>query len=168
MLRTRPGLAPPQICLPSTLSDTGHTCTSTHAFASGFLQVGIAATASRGKLGISDLPSATLRLRQAGSGLCPISVSQYQTSPLSSRAKPGTQRMFAADVTRRSYVALGNTAETSVRHSRSACPLIGLRDVPIEFHRLISQSVRFCRLAGCIVVYYSENVRIKTTLKEYL
>jgi len=38
VLRTRPDLAPPQICLPSTLSDTGHTCTSTHAFASGFLQ----------------------------------------------------------------------------------------------------------------------------------
>jgi len=44
VLRTRPGLTPPQICLPSTLSDTGHTCTSTHAFASGFLQAGIAAT----------------------------------------------------------------------------------------------------------------------------
>jgi hypothetical protein len=27
VLRTRPGLAPPQICLPSTLSGTGHTCT---------------------------------------------------------------------------------------------------------------------------------------------
>lgn len=44
VLRTRPGLTPPQICLPSTLSGTGHTCTSTHAFASGFLQAGIAAT----------------------------------------------------------------------------------------------------------------------------
>ena len=33
VLRTRPGLAPPQICLPSTLSGTGHTYTSTHAFA---------------------------------------------------------------------------------------------------------------------------------------
>ncbi len=45
MLRTRPGLAPPQICLPSTLfGGTGHTCTSTHAFASSFLQAGIAAT----------------------------------------------------------------------------------------------------------------------------
>jgi len=43
------------------------------------------------------LPSATLRLRQAGSGLCPISVSQYQTSPLSSRAKPGTQQITGAD-----------------------------------------------------------------------
>jgi len=32
MLRTRPGLPPPQICLPSTLSGTGHTCTSTRAF----------------------------------------------------------------------------------------------------------------------------------------
>jgi hypothetical protein len=44
VLRTRPGSAPPQICLPSTLSGTGHTCTSTHAFASGFLQARIAAT----------------------------------------------------------------------------------------------------------------------------
>ena len=33
VLRTRPGSAPPQICLPSTLPGTGHTCTSTHAFA---------------------------------------------------------------------------------------------------------------------------------------
>ena len=38
VLQTRPGRTPPQICLPSTLSDTEHTCTSTHAFASGFLQ----------------------------------------------------------------------------------------------------------------------------------
>jgi hypothetical protein len=44
----------------------GHTCTSTRAFASGFLQAHIAVT---------PLPSATLRLRQAGSGLCPIPVS---------------------------------------------------------------------------------------------
>jgi len=43
----------------------GHTCTSTRAFASGFLQAHIAAT---------PLPLATLRLRQAGSGLCPIPV----------------------------------------------------------------------------------------------
>jgi hypothetical protein len=61
VLRTRPGLAPPQICLPSTLAGTGHTCTSTHAFASGFLQAYIAAT---------PLPSAILPLRQGGSGLC--------------------------------------------------------------------------------------------------
>lgn len=39
---------------------------STHAFASGFLQAHIAVT---------PLPSATLRLRRAGSGLCPIHVS---------------------------------------------------------------------------------------------
>ena len=45
---------------------TGHTCTSTRAFASSFLQACIAAP---------PLPSATLRLRQAGSGLCPICVS---------------------------------------------------------------------------------------------
>jgi len=44
VLRARPGFTPPQICLPSTLSGTGHTCTSTHAFASGFLQARIAAT----------------------------------------------------------------------------------------------------------------------------
>jgi len=66
VLRTRPGLAPPQICLPSTLPGTGHTCTSTHAFASGFLQARIAAT---------PLPSAILPLRQGGSGLCPTLVS---------------------------------------------------------------------------------------------
>jgi len=34
---------------------------------------------------------ATLRLRQAGSGLCPVFVSQSRASPYSSRAKPGTQ-----------------------------------------------------------------------------
>jgi hypothetical protein len=45
---------------------TGHTCTSTRAFASGFLQAHIT---------VPPLPSATLRLRQAGSGLCPIRVS---------------------------------------------------------------------------------------------
>jgi hypothetical protein len=83
VLRTRPDLAPPQICLPSTLSDTGHTCTSTHAFASGFLQARISAT---------PLPLAILPLRQGGSGLCPIFVSKYRTSPFSSRAKPGTHR----------------------------------------------------------------------------
>ena len=66
VLQTRPGLTPPQICLPSTLSGTGHTCTSTCAFASGFLQACIAAR---------PLPSATLRLRQAGDGLCQILVS---------------------------------------------------------------------------------------------
>ena len=33
----------------------------------------------------------TLRLRQPGSGLCPMFVSLYRTSPFSSRAKPGTQ-----------------------------------------------------------------------------
>ena len=60
VLRTPPGLTPPQICLPSTLSGTGHTCTSTHAFASGFLQAHITAT---------PLPSAILPLRQGGSGL---------------------------------------------------------------------------------------------------
>ena len=44
----------------------GHTCSSTRAFASGFLQAHIA---------VPPLPSATLRLRQAGSGLCPVCVS---------------------------------------------------------------------------------------------
>jgi len=43
VLQTRPcGLTPPHICLPSTLSGTGHTCSSTRAFASGFLQAHIA------------------------------------------------------------------------------------------------------------------------------
>ncbi len=37
VLRTRPDLTSPQIGLSSTLG-TGHTCTSTHAFASSFLQ----------------------------------------------------------------------------------------------------------------------------------
>ena len=40
--------------------DTGHTCTSTRAFASSFLQAYIT---------VPPLPSATLRLRRAGSGL---------------------------------------------------------------------------------------------------
>ena len=38
VLRTRPDLPTPQICLPSAVSGAGHTCKSTHAFASGFLQ----------------------------------------------------------------------------------------------------------------------------------
>ena len=62
---------------------TGHTCTSTHAFASSFLQAHIAAT---------PLPSAILPLRQGGSGLCLAFVSYCQTSPFSSRALPGTQQ----------------------------------------------------------------------------
>jgi hypothetical protein len=37
------------------------------------------------------LPLATLRLRQAGYGLCSGLVSQSQASPISSRALPGTQ-----------------------------------------------------------------------------
>ena len=60
VLRTRPGIPTPQISLPSTLSDTGYTCTSTHAFASGFLQPAIAG---------QTLPFATLRLHLAGYGL---------------------------------------------------------------------------------------------------
>jgi len=83
VLQTRPGLPPPRICLPSTLPGVEHTCTSTRAFASGFLQACIAAL---------PLPLATLRLRQAGYGLCPVFVSQYRTSPISSRALPGTHR----------------------------------------------------------------------------
>jgi len=83
VLRTRPDLIPPQICLPSTLSSTGHTCTSTHAFVSGFLQAHIT---------VPPLPLTTLRLRQPGSGLCQVFVSKYRASPLSSRAKPGTQQ----------------------------------------------------------------------------
>ena len=46
--------------------DTGHTCTSTRAFDSSFLQAYIT---------VPPLPSATLRLRQAGPGLCLIRVS---------------------------------------------------------------------------------------------
>ena len=38
VLRTRPGLTSPRICLPSTFYSTGHTCPSTHAFAYGLLQ----------------------------------------------------------------------------------------------------------------------------------
>ena len=44
-----------------------------------------------------SLPLATLRLRQPGSGLCPIFVSQYRTSPYSSRVKPGTQQDAGTD-----------------------------------------------------------------------
>ena len=43
------------------------------------------------------LPLATLRLRQAGYGLCPLFVSKYQASPVSSRALPGTQHDSAPD-----------------------------------------------------------------------
>jgi len=72
----------------------------TRAFASGFLQMVHYCSTSRGKLGISDLPSATLRLRQAGSGLCLVVVSQFWVSPYSSRAKPGTQPLTPADAIR--------------------------------------------------------------------
>jgi hypothetical protein len=65
------------------LLGAGHTCTSTRAFASGLLQAHIA---------VKPLPSATLRLRQAGSGLCPADVSNCRTAPFSSRAMPGTHR----------------------------------------------------------------------------
>ncbi len=75
VLRTRPGLAPPQICLPSTLPGTvrrptllppGWTLpavalTFGEPSASLRLQAHIAAT---------PLPSAILPLRQGGSGLC--------------------------------------------------------------------------------------------------
>ncbi len=43
----------------------------------------------------THLPSATLRLRQAGYGLCPVFVSYYRTAPISSRALPGTQPHFS-------------------------------------------------------------------------
>jgi hypothetical protein len=38
---------------------------------------------------------------EAGSGLCPIFVSQYRTSPYSSRAKPGTLQINSADAENR-------------------------------------------------------------------
>ena len=44
----------------------------------------------------TPLPLATFRLRQAGSGLCPAVVSNYRTSPFSSRALPGTQQALPA------------------------------------------------------------------------
>ncbi|MBW1795259.1 MAG: hypothetical protein JRJ38_12665 [Deltaproteobacteria bacterium] len=77
VLQTRPGCAPPQICLPSTLSDTGHTCTSTHAFASSFLQARIAATplpsaTVAAPFGLSHLAArlcASLRVASVGLGL---------------------------------------------------------------------------------------------------
>lgn len=72
--RSPPASNPPALHL----LGAGHTCTSTRAFASGLLQAHIAVT---------PLPSATLRLRQAGSGLCPVAVSNYRTAPFSSRAK---------------------------------------------------------------------------------
>jgi hypothetical protein len=85
VLRTRPGLPPPQIRLPSTfwvrgipVPRIGSGAGLTRAFASGLLQAHIAVT---------PLPSATLRLHQAGSGLCPVAVSNYRTAPFSSRAK---------------------------------------------------------------------------------
>jgi len=83
VLRTCPDIPTPQIYLPSTLSGTGHTCTSTHAFASGFLRPSITE---------QTLPSATLRLHLAGYGLYLQFVSYLQISPISSRALPGTHR----------------------------------------------------------------------------
>ena len=74
------------------LLSAGHTCTSTHAFASGLLQAYIA---------VAPLPLATLPLRQGGYGLCLVFVSYYQTSPISSRALPGTQPVNQADAKRR-------------------------------------------------------------------
>jgi len=43
-------------------------------------------------LRLTPLPLATLRLHQAGSGLCSGPVSQSRASPISSRALPGTHR----------------------------------------------------------------------------
>ena len=59
VLRTQAGRPPPRICLPST-SRCGHTCASTHAFASGLLQACIAA---------APLPLATVAARCAHSRL---------------------------------------------------------------------------------------------------
>jgi hypothetical protein len=43
------------------------------------------------------LPLATLRLHQAGYGLCSGPVSQSRASPISSRALPGTQPVTPPD-----------------------------------------------------------------------
>jgi len=118
VLRTRPGLNPPQICLPSILSDTGHTCASTHAFASSLLQAYIA---------VAPLPLATLRLRQAGYGLCSGLVSQSQASPISSRALPGTQRMPQLGRTFRCAPLPAGYAERFWR--RAASPRIAIREM---------------------------------------
>ena len=124
------GLAPPQICLPPTLSGIRHTCTSTHAFACGLpllsvaLACGspyallqpfsryVAATALFSHRGFQRrcLPSATVAapfgrsrlaawlsasLRAAsvrpGLDFARYLCHKYQTAPLTSRAKPGTQ-----------------------------------------------------------------------------
>jgi len=121
VLRTRPGF-PRLICLPSILSDTGHTCASTHAFASSLLQAYIA---------VAPLPLATLRLRQAGYGLCSGLVSQSQASPISSRALPGTQPSLPRDAKKRA-------SEVNRSWRRSASPGIAA---------LTSSSTLFCRLA---------------------
>jgi len=117
VLRTRPGF-PRLICLPSILSDTGHTCASTHAFASSLLQAYIA---------VAPLPLATLRLRQAGYGLCSGPVSQFQASPISSRALPGTQRMPQLGRTFRCAPLPAGYAERFRR--RAASPRIAIREM---------------------------------------
>ncbi len=66
VLRTRPGLAPPQICLPSTFWVRGIPVRRPTLLPK--------ASFRRASL-LPPLPSATLRLCQAGSGLCPIYVS---------------------------------------------------------------------------------------------
>ena len=72
VLQTRPGLSPPQICLPSTFRYGAYLyldprfCRRFIPIYRGFLQTDIAEP---------PLPLATLRLRQAEDGLCPIPVS---------------------------------------------------------------------------------------------
>jgi len=60
---------PPNLPAPATALSPGHTCSSTRVFASGLLQADITAP---------PLPSATLRLHLAGSGLCVVYVALLQ------------------------------------------------------------------------------------------
>jgi hypothetical protein len=62
--------------------EAGHTGKSTHAFAFGPFQAHIA---------VRTLAIGYPYLRQAGYGLCPVLVSKYRASPISSRTVPGTQ-----------------------------------------------------------------------------
>jgi len=101
VLRTRPGLAPPRICLPSTLLGYGaylYACAAEASYAKAYRPALLPPASFRRTLLLHLclwLPFASVPASgiydEAGSGLCLMFVSYYQTSPYSSRAMPGTQ-----------------------------------------------------------------------------
>jgi hypothetical protein len=101
VLRTRPG-SPRLICLPSTFRYGAMRALASRCFLAGYVDPRFCLRPPSGvhccsTLAFGYLPLATLRLHQAGYGLCSGPVSQSQASPISSRALPGTQQDTSAD-----------------------------------------------------------------------